>query len=513
MRSFSGGILASVLVASLVPSVPSAASAAPVREGVRLDVLQPASPESHFIRAESPHTPNEDAVEFAASASVEYASRPVRAAGVDSAEGEVALGDPVRHAVLARVGASVTPGGVVSLDLSVPFAVYTAGEGDRPISYAGQQISPASGAGLGDPRFGLHARVLDRGTFDLLLGGRVWVPVGSEGTFMSDKRLRGELDVGVACEAGPVLCGGMISVAPGLFTLRDGDRAAAAFAVHVLPVPAFSLGVEPSVVVLMDERPDASHHAQIAVEALAAMRLKLGAVRLGLAGGPVFGNAAGTGELRGVFTVGVVGSAKSSGPRTRARTPSDRDFDGVLDAQDACPAEAGPDSKDPSLRGCPVRDQDSDDVRDEEDACRERPGVKHPDPRANGCPDGDNDTVPDPLDGCPREPGAAPFGCPRYARLEGDRFKMEPPLVVDGPALSRDARAALEEVAATVRANPRIAHVTIGIGTKGVSAQAADERARAILLVLRAGYLDQSRYEVELREDLKAGVVEITVPR
>ena len=85
MRSFSGGILASVLVASLVPSV---ASAAPVREGVRLDVLQPASPESHFIRAESPHTPNEDAVEFAASASVEYASRPVRAAGVDSEEGE-----------------------------------------------------------------------------------------------------------------------------------------------------------------------------------------------------------------------------------------------------------------------------------------------------------------------------------------------------------------------------------------------------------------------------------------
>ncbi|AKT39451.1 hypothetical protein [Chondromyces crocatus] len=515
MRSFCSWLSASILMAALLPVLsPGVASAAPVQEGVRVDLLQPASPESHFVRAEGPHTPTGDAVEVAAVLGLEYASRPVRAVGVDAEGGKIDLGDPVRHAVITRVGASVTPGGVVSLELSIPVGVYVTGDGERPIQYAGQPIQPANGAfGVGDPRFGVHARVIDTQAFDLLVGGRVWAPVGSQDAYLSDRRLRGELNVGAAGEIGSFAYGATINVAPGIFARRDGDRAAASFAAHVFPVRAFSLGVEPSLVLLMDERPDQSHQLQVAVEALAAMRLTLGPARLGLAGGPVFGNAAGSGELRGLFTVAFVGGASSSKPPAKPAGPPDRDFDGIRDEEDACPGEAGPDRPDPTSRGCPVRDQDTDDVPDDEDACRDLPGVKHPDPRANGCPDGDNDGIPDPLDGCPREPGPAPAGCPTHARLEGDRFKLDVPRVFQGAELTREGRAALEEIAATMRANPRFEQVSIGIGTRGLSAQAADERARAILLVLRAGYLDQSRYEVVLREELTAGLVEVQLVR
>jgi hypothetical protein len=121
--------------------------------------------------------------------------------------------------------------------------------------------------------------------------------------------------------------------------------------------------------------------------------------------------------------------------------------------------------------------------------------------------------VPDPIDSCAAEPGGDPFGCPRYARLERNRFKITPPIRFTDDKLAPQARAALEEVAATVRANPKIEQVSVSLGTRGASAEVSDARAKAILLVFRAGYLDSSRYEVVLRDDLRAGVVEIRIVR
>jgi hypothetical protein len=263
----------------------------------------------------------------------------------------------------------------------------------------------------------------------------------------------------------------------------------------------------------MDEGRDDARRVGVLVEALAAMRLRMGIVRLGLAGGPVLGDVAGTGELRAIFNFALVGGARPPPPRRPPEPTTDRDFDAITDAADACPDEAGPDSRDRALRGCPARDSDGDGLRDEEDACRDRAGVKHADARANGCPDRDNDTVPDPIDSCAAEPGVDPFGCPKHARLEGSRFKITPPIRFANDKLTREGRAALEEVAATMRANPKIEQVSVGLGTRGASAESADARAKEILIVFRAGYLDSSRYEVVLRDDLRAGVVEIRVVR
>lgn len=513
MRRVCGWCAAAILGAVAIGS--GDARGAPVRSGVRLDPLQPASPDSVFTRAEGPHAPGNYAVEYAVGLGLEYASRPLQAVGVDAAGEEHPVGDLVDHALLARIAASISPRGWLAVDMSLPVALYVKGKDEGTVSYGGQQASaPTSSGGAGDIRFGAHVRAVDTSAFGLFLGGRVWVPTGSEGAYLSDGRFRGEVDLGAAGEVGTLLYGATFSVSPGLFMKRDGDRGAAAFAAHVLPVPAFSMGVEPSVAVVYDEAPSGEGSMGLLVETLAAMRLRLGSVRLGIAGGPVFGGVAGSGEFRGLFSVALVGGGQKDAKKVKAKGPEDRDLDGISDQADACPDEAGPDSRDAAQRGCPASDQDADGVRDAEDSCPDRAGVKHEQAKANGCPDGDNDLLPDPIDSCAKEPGSDPFGCPRYARMSASGFKIKPPIKFrDDGEVTPESRLALEEVAATMRANPKLEQVSVQIGTKGASAQVSDKRARAILLIFRAGNLESDRYEVVLKDDLKAGAVEIRIVR
>jgi OOP family OmpA-OmpF porin len=91
----------------------------------------------------------------------------------------------------------------------------------------------------------------------------------------------------------------------------------------------------------------------------------------------------------------------------------DRDGDGVADAQDECPDDAGL----PALLGCP--DTDEDGVADKIDKCPEDAG-----PAATlGCPDTDEDGIADIDDECPDEAGPeSNKGCPE---------KQEEPMVAD----------------------------------------------------------------------------------
>jgi OOP family OmpA-OmpF porin len=85
--------------------------------------------------------------------------------------------------------------------------------------------------------------------------------------------------------------------------------------------------------------------------------------------------------------------------------PADEDADGILDAEDKCPAVAGP-----APAGCPAEDTDKDGVQDKEDRCHLDAG-----PAPSGCPapaDADADGVPDTCDACPKDAGIKPSGCP-----------------------------------------------------------------------------------------------------
>lgn len=95
---------------------------------------------------------------------------------------------------------------------------------------------------------------------------------------------------------------------------------------------------------------------------------------------------------------------RPSGPAQPMSCPrEDSDGDGLVDAKDRCPNEAG-EGRD----GCPVLDTDNDGVLDDADQCVDVPGVA-----PTGCPaDADEDGIADEKDKCPHEKGPAPDGCP-----------------------------------------------------------------------------------------------------
>ncbi len=103
--------------------------------------------------------------------------------------------------------------------------------------------------------------------------------------------------------------------------------------------------------------------------------------------------------------------------------PPDRDKDGVPDAVDICPDVHQGKKPDPQKPGCPfveqAVDRDADGILDRDDLCPDLPKGEVPDPLRLGCPapDTDMDGVQDPRDLCPQEPiGYFPdpdrLGCP-----------------------------------------------------------------------------------------------------
>jgi hypothetical protein len=480
------------------------------RSGVRLDPVQPAAPESAFFRAEGPHERRPDGeVELAFGVGLEYAKDPLRSVAVDATGGERVLTSLVDHALFARFGASISPIQWLAFDLTIPFALYETGDA-RSATYGGERVTPPAAQGIGDPRVGLRIRPVDMEAFDLVLGGHVWTPVGTSSAYLSDHRLRAEADLSVAGELTKVLYGCTASIAPGFFLDRDGDRIAGSCGVHAKLTPALSVGLEPSFALLRDVDQTGAVSMQVLVEPLAAARLKTGGLQLSMGGGPGFGGAPGAAELRLLLNIAYQSSGK---PEVARAGVSDRDLDEIPDGQDACPEEAGPKAANKARNGCPAQDRDADGVRDNDDYCPDRAGIAHADAKANGCPDGDNDDLPDTIDACPTEPGPSPSYCPKYARLSGGTFKITPAIEFRDATLTPASVAALEEIAATMRANPKYEQVSIGLGTKGVRSSVSDLRAQQIIFVFRAGNLDSNRYEVVLRDDLRGGIVQARIVR
>ena len=88
---------------------------------------------------------------------------------------------------------------------------------------------------------------------------------------------------------------------------------------------------------------------------------------------------------RGRRVSGCTPGVKTDDPKTNG-CPPDRDHDGVLDGEDACPDTPGLKTDDPKTNGCPDPDRDKDGIPNESDACPDVPGPTNPDPKKNGCP-------------------------------------------------------------------------------------------------------------------------------
>jgi hypothetical protein len=487
----------------------AAGKVGPIKTGVRIDQLQPVSPESPFLRALGPHEKGPNTIDFAVGLSFDYGFGLLQAVAVDKVTGEKVKAKTVEHGLLAHVGGSLTPLPWLTVDLALPVGLFVSGLEADQVEY-GETLSRPAGQGVGDLRAGLHFRPIDRRAFGLILGGRFWAPFGSQRAYLSDGRYRVEADVGVAGEVGKFRYGCTISVAPQIFLKRDGDRAALACAAQGRVASFLWLGLEPTVALFTQVPSYGDPFVGVLVEPMGAARFSFRGFELGLAGGPGFGGAPAAPGVRAVLSLAYVGGGR---PAPSSEGPPDRDLDEIPDADDACPDEAGPNSKISKERGCPSKDKDGDGVHDKEDACPQSPGIRHADESAIGCPDVDNDTLPEPVDKCPSEPGGAPSGCPMYARIASDSFVVTPPIKFQGntDALSPEGRAALEEIAATMRANPKLEQVSVSLGTRGASETLADKRAQQIILTLRGGSLDSNRYEVVLRDDLEAGRVQARI--
>ncbi len=189
--------------------------------------------------------------------------------------------------------------------------------------------------------------------------------------------------------------------------------------------------------------------------------------------------------------------------------PVDADGDGVSDSRDTCPNT--PAGARVDARGCPLpADADGDGVTDADDACpNTRAGVSVD---TRGCPvaaptptptpppaDRDGDGVPDAGDACPNTPGGQRVdvrGCPIMIEVR----EVAPPPGEAGPVpagvlqgvtfrggtavLSPESRAALDQVARSLLANPsvrvEIAGFTDSTGSQALNMSLSQARANMV---------------------------------
>jgi outer membrane protein OmpA-like peptidoglycan-associated protein len=149
--------------------------------------------------------------------------------------------------------------------------------------------------------------------------------------------------------------------------------------------------------------------------------------------------------------------------------PSDRDKDGIIDREDACPDDPGVKTDDPTTNGCPPPppDRDKDGILDSEDACPDTAGMKTDDPRTNGCADRDGDSILDPIDACPDVPGIQhpdpkKHGCP-LVRIERKQIRIleQIKFKFDSAQILPESSTILNAVAGILKEHPDIQQVRV----------------------------------------------------
>jgi len=188
--------------------------------------------------------------------------------------------------------------------------------------------------------------------------------------------------------------------------------------------------------------------------------------------------------------------------------PSDRDADGVLDEQDACPDVPGVATADPQTNGCPPpKDRDADGILDEQDACPDEPGIKTDDPKTNGCPppkDRDGDGILDVDDACPdvagvADPNPKKNGCPK-AQVVGTEIKIMERVEFDTnkATIRAESDPVLNAVLSILKKYPGIKKISVeghtdNRGGAGLNMQLSRRRAAAVVEWLTSRGIDEGR--------------------
>ena len=184
----------------------------------------------------------------------------------------------------------------------------------------------------------------------------------------------------------------------------------------------------------------------------------------------------------------------------------DRDGDGIVDAEDACPDVKGVRTSDPKTNGCPP-DRDADGITDAEDACPDLAGARDSDPKKNGCPpDRDGDGIPDAEDACPDVPGVktndpATNGCPEktVTVIKDEIFILEQvQFDVNKATIKPVSNKLLDEVAAVLKEHPEILRLEVqghtdNTGSATWNKTLSGQRAEAVRKALVARKIKDGR--------------------
>lgn len=350
----------------------------------------------------------------------------------------------VKHQLFAHIGLSVNMWDKVRLAANIPTLLYTGGDSG---TLNGAAFSAPSGTKMGDLRLGADVALLGRygSAFSLAGGLQVFLPTGSKDSFASDGTVRVVPHFLAAGELGGFVYAGKagVNIRPQTDSFAGSPMGSElAFGLSFgwqSKNKKIVIGPELWGTTVFTDSDALFKKRTTPFEAILGTHIQVAdSFRVGAGFGPGLTRGFGEPQLRGLLSLEYapgIAEAPVEGPK-------DRDQDGILDKDDACPDVAGIKTDDPKTNGCPPpSDRDNDGIFDDKDACVDVPGIKTEDPKTNGCPppaDRDKDGILDEKDACPDVPGPenadpAKNGCPPPADRDKDTIIDEKDACPDTP--------------------------------------------------------------------------------
>ena len=314
----------------------------------------------------------------------------------------------IRNQIVGNVGASLVLWDRLRLGFNLPVAVFQ--DGSQGV-IGGVTYAPPKSPSVGDLRLGVDLRLA--GTygdpFTLAIGARVYVPTGQRDNYTGDGAVRVDGRLEAAGDLGLFTYAARVGAE---YRSLDETLAGNPLGSQVLFGAAMGLRLANRTFVIGPEvygSTNVSSGGAFFAKTSTPVDGILGAhytflrdFRIGAGGGTGLTRGLGSPEARWMASFEWVPAYQEPVPPA---PPSDRDEDGIVDDDDACPDVAGVKTDDPKTNGCPS-DRDKDGILDTDDACPDVPGVKTDDPKTNGCPpDRDKDGILDTEDACPDVPG------------------------------------------------------------------------------------------------------------
>jgi outer membrane protein OmpA-like peptidoglycan-associated protein len=347
-------------------------------------------------------------------------------------------------------------------------------------------VRPPEGASLGDVRLGVRGRLVgqsDQSPLQLGLEGYVFAPTAPADQYVGEGSLRSDLRLLLGGRAGPVVWsasgGAHLRTSENPHSIRFGLGAAVLILDERVSLGLQTHGTYPlgQTTLVATSETAVTSEAQPGLELLAEARLRVvSGLTIGAAGGP--GDPTKDGcpppdrDKDGVVDLDdacpLVNGDKNPDAEKNG-CPNDGDGDGTPDRDDPCPKEKGLVGENKKKPGCPA-DADDDGVFDSVDACPSKAGISAPEPEQLGCPaDMDNDGVAYPNDACPRERGPADAekkGCPRFLKRNGSALETSRPVELSSSfskslSVTADSTPVLEEIRLYLEDHPEIGKLEV----------------------------------------------------